>query len=187
MRDKWNRYFISFLSISVLGWIYEVLLGIFVFHYGFVNRGFLFGPYCPVYGFGALLFLFLAYDKRNIALKIREINITPVIMFSFLTVVTTLVELMTSYLLEWTIGRWLWNYDGYFCNFEGRIALSTSLRFGIGGMFILYVLEPFIDKILDKTGVKNTKRITLIFGAIFLLDCILRIPFGSNFTDVTSY
>lgn len=50
-------YIVEFLIYSVIGWIYEVLLEYFVFHHGFVNRGFLFGPYCPIYGFGALIFL----------------------------------------------------------------------------------------------------------------------------------
>ena len=51
---------------AILGWIYEVVLEVFIYKWGFSNRGVLFGPYCPVYGVGALLFLFFIYPMiRN--------------------------------------------------------------------------------------------------------------------------
>ena len=46
---------------AIFGWIYEVFLEVVVYRWGFSNRGVLFGPYCPVYGFGALAFLFTVY------------------------------------------------------------------------------------------------------------------------------
>ena len=53
-----ERIFLCFFFYSVLGWLYEVFLETVVYQWGFTNRGVLFGPYCPVYGFGALIFLF---------------------------------------------------------------------------------------------------------------------------------
>ena len=55
-KEKIKKLFIYFVMYSIIGWTYEVLLEAFVEHRGFVNRGELFGPYCPVYGFGALAF-----------------------------------------------------------------------------------------------------------------------------------
>ena len=55
--EEIKKYFIYFVLFSIIGWLYEVLLELFIYNNGFVNRGFLFGPYCPVYGFGAIIFI----------------------------------------------------------------------------------------------------------------------------------
>ena len=52
-----SRWFLYFFCYSVIGWCYEVFLEVVIYRWGFSNRGVLFGPYCPVYGFGALIFL----------------------------------------------------------------------------------------------------------------------------------
>ena len=52
------EYLIYFFLYSVLGWIYEVVLEVFIYRWGFSNRGVLFGPYCVIYGFGALILIF---------------------------------------------------------------------------------------------------------------------------------
>ena len=56
-----KRYYLYFMMYAVFGWLYEVFLEVVVYRWGFSNRGVLFGPYCPVYGFGALAFIFLVY------------------------------------------------------------------------------------------------------------------------------
>ena len=61
MTNKVNKYFLYFMMYAIIGWIYEVFLEVVVYHWGFSNRGVLFGPYCPVYGFGALAFIFTMY------------------------------------------------------------------------------------------------------------------------------
>ena len=64
--DKIKKFFIYFMLYSIIGWIYEVFLEVVVYKWGFTNRGVLFGPYCPVYGFGALAFLFINYENFKI-------------------------------------------------------------------------------------------------------------------------
>ncbi|MBR3992880.1 MAG: hypothetical protein IKI92_03340, partial [Anaerotignum sp.] len=58
MRKRLSDLFLCFLAYAIIGWCYEVFLEVFIYKWGFSNRGFLFGPYCPVYGFGTLLLLF---------------------------------------------------------------------------------------------------------------------------------
>ena len=56
-----KKYFLYFLMYAIFGWLYEVFLEVVVYRWGYSDRGVLFGPYCPVYGVGALLFIFLIY------------------------------------------------------------------------------------------------------------------------------
>ena len=59
--EKIEKLFMYFIMYSVIGWTYEVFLETVIYKWGFSNRGVLFGPYCPVYGFGVLIFLFTVY------------------------------------------------------------------------------------------------------------------------------
>ena len=61
MIKKIEKYYLYFMMYAVIGWIYEVVLEVFIYKWGFSNRGVLFGPYLPVYGFGGLLFIFCFY------------------------------------------------------------------------------------------------------------------------------
>ena len=85
----------------------------------------------------------------------------------------TLLELITSYLCELVMGSWPWQtYADYKYNFQARIALSPSIRFGIGGVIFLYVLQPIIDKILNKISNNTLNKLFYTVGFIFILDII---------------
>ena len=158
---------------AVLGWIYEVFLEVVVYRWGFTNRGVLFGPYCPVYGVGALTFLLcfgaLMRKKDNKALNIAK----PLIIFVGCMTVATLIELTTSYILEAIMGSWPWQtYADYKINFQARIALSPSVRFGLGGTVFMYFVQPFYDWILSKPSRKAINIIASIVLIIVITDCI---------------
>lgn len=170
--DKIKKYFLCFLLYSIIGWIYEVFLEVVIYKWGFTNRGVLFGPYCPVYGFGALAFIFAIYKlikNKNIKTKILMIP------FVFLgcTLIATIIELATSYICEIFIGSWPWQtYVEYSINFEGRIALSPSLRFGLGGIIFLYLLQPLFEKLLDKTNYRTLNKLFYVSFVIIVIDAI---------------
>lgn len=179
----WKDWFIYFLFYSMIGWIYEVLLGIFVFKLGFVNRGFLFGPYCPVYGFGALLFIVLLQKKKDKKVMVGKVDIMPLITFLLIIAITTAVELLTSYAMELLMGEWLWDYREYAFNFEGRIAPETSLRFGIGGMVILYILHPWLKRVISKINPKIYTVLAYLLMSAFGADLVSRLFLGSNYIN----
>lgn len=176
MREKigfLQKYFICFMLYAIFGWCYEVFLEVVVYRWGFTNRGVLFGPYCPIYGVGAMLFLicfsWLMNKKDNKILNI----VKPLIIFLGCMVVATLVELGTTYILEATMGSWPWQtYADYKINFQARVALSPSIRFGIGGVIFLYILQPVFDKLLGKCNKKVITGISSIILIILLSDCI---------------
>ncbi|HIY52653.1 MAG TPA: putative ABC transporter permease [Candidatus Agathobaculum merdavium] len=166
--------FLYFWVYAALGWVYEVFLEVVVYRWGFSNRGFLFGPYLPVYGVGALLILAFLRGLSRREWRVGRVNLMPVVVFVSVVVLTTVVELIASYLLEWTTGGWLWDYTRYTIQWQGRICLSASLRFGVGGMIVLYGLQPLLEKGMARLGDKR-KPVFWVLFVLFAIDCISRI------------
>ena len=172
--EKTRKYFIFFMLYAIFGWCYEVFLEVIVYKWGFSNRGVLFGPYCPVYGFGALAFIFTVYPLiKNKEIK-KKILMIPIV-FLLTMLIATAIELVTSYICEFTSGSWPWQtYANYKYNFQARIALSPSIRFGIGGVLFLYILQPLFEKLSDKLGSRKITIISRILMVILVLDIIYK-------------
>ena len=167
---KISNYILYFMFYAIIGWIYEVFLEVFIYKWGFSNRGVLFGPWLPVYGFGALIFLFLIYPiikNKNYPKKILYIPIV----FLGCMLSATLLELITSYICELFMGSWPWQtYSSYKINFEARIALSPSIRFGLGGLLFLYILQPIFEIITNKLGSCKVKVLSIIIIIVLSID-----------------
>lgn len=164
------KLFICFMLYSVMGWLYEVFLEVVVYQWGYSDRGVLFGPYCPIYGVGATIFVlaFYNYKKKSVVNPILKL----IALFLGCMLIATLIELITTYILEFLTGSWPWQtYVDYAINFQGRIALSPSIRFGLGGLLFLYVMQPFFDKVLGKFK----KKTVCITGIVLLV--ILAVDF----------
>lgn len=166
MKKSLKQCFLYFILYAIIGWIYEVFLEVVIYKWGFTNRGVLFGPYCPVYGFGALAFIFTIYriiEDKNLKQKILMIPIV----FIGCMFIATVIELVTSYICEAFMGYWPWQtYLDYKINFQGRIALSPSLRFGLGGVIFLYLLQPVFEKIVHKL---SDKKLNLLFYSLIII------------------
>lgn len=176
--DVLGSYFFYFMLYSIIGWIYEVFLEVVVYKWGFTNRGVLYGPYCPVYGVGALAFLFTVRPilRRKWESKLRYLK--PVFAFLGCMFVATAIELVTSYALEAITGSWPWQtYVDYAINFQGRIALSPSIRFGLGGVLFLYVLQPCFEFITRKMPEKVKNKLFPALFLIFVADIALTLIF----------
>ena len=184
IRNEWMKWFLIFMVFSFIGWIYELLVFRFELGYGYLNRGFLFGPYLPVYGFGGLLMLAATLRLKNKRIEICGISVTPLICFVIAVFVTTAAELLTSYLMEFAIGEWLWDYTNNIPNFEGRIALKSSLRFGIMGILGLYGVYPVMSGLTESAKEKCPKkyeRVCIMILLVFTADVIARLFLGSNY------
>ena len=155
-------YFLLFLIYSFCGWAIEVI-GKLIEKKRFINRGFLIGPYCPIYGFGALAITFLLkkYTNDGIALFIMAIVICGVL------------EYITSYLMEKLFkARW-WDYSQKKFNINGRVCLDTIIPFGLLGIFIMYVSNPFFLDILNKMPSTLLIILSSCLFVIFIIDNIL--------------
>lgn len=170
---KVEELFLFFLLTSFIGWFYEVFLEVVIYRWGYSDRGVLTGPYCPVYGIGAVVLLLCLYSLSKHKISIGKISITPIFVFAEIIMITTGIELAASYIMEWTTGSWMWDYTRFSPNFEGRIALNPSLRFGVGGMVFLYLIYPWFQKLIGKCSNRTVTGIVLLGGCIFAVDCML--------------
>lgn len=165
-----SQAMIYFMLYSIIGWCYEVFLEVVIYRWGFTNRGVLFGPYTPVYGVGVLAFLLTVYPMLIGRSGKEKLMKMPVVFLACMGIATAL-ELFTSYLLEWTTGSWPWQtYADYEINFEARIALNPSVRFGLGGVLFLYVLQPQFERLCDMLGPKRTRIVAICLCVILCVD-----------------
>lgn len=123
-----------FFIYSFMGWVTEVILKYFQYK-RFINRGFLIGPYCPIYGTGAVI---VTLGGRLLAPVERSLAMSFLIAF----VLCGLLEYMTSYILEKHFhARW-WDYSQKPMNLHGRVWIGNLILFGLGGVLILEVFNP---------------------------------------------
>lgn len=162
-----------FLIYCFFGWVYESIWCCMIYHRrGFINRGFLFGPWLPIYGIG--FFIILGLFK---IMKVKK----AIAVFALGTVIAVIAELIASYIIDFFVGSPLWDYTGYFMNFDGRIALVPGLMFGFLIWLAICVVHPAIITFQKKTRASKAHRICLYCASVlFLIDLVSRIWLGSN-------
>ena len=132
-------YFLLFFIYAFCGWLIEVFVFL-IKEKKLINRGFLIGPYCPIYGFCAILMV-LTFGKYFS---------TPFALFVMAGVICTFFEYITSYIMEKIFGARWWDYSNISFNINGRVCLHNSLAFGILGMLLLYSINPFLENLLKQ-------------------------------------
>ena len=148
-------YFLLFIIYAVIGWCMEVTCKLIQYK-RFINRGFLIGPYCPIYGYGAIL----------ITILLKKYTGDPLVLFVMAIFLFTILEYLTSYFMEKIFkARW-WDYSQKKFNINGRVCLSTMLPFGILGMFVMYVSNPFL---LGKIEMIQELPLNILFWSILVI------------------
>ena len=150
----WMSYVIEFTVCAFCGWLYEEALELIVNH-AYADRGVLHLPLLPIYGFGGLLVILL-FRRQN----------HPLFVFAVSTIATTVLELAASYPLERILGYLPWWYGEWFCNFEGRISLPSSLIFGGLALLLVNVVHPLCRKLERAPGLPVTAVGVILGGAI---------------------
>ena len=156
-------YFLLFFIYSVFGYILECAYCTIRNKRIILNRGFLVGPYVPIYGFGALAITYF----------LNEYLKDPIVLFIMACFIATLLEYITSVIMEFIFkARW-WDYSKEKFNINGRVCLLNTVLFGIGGLVIMYLINPLFLLILD--SIKDTILIIIgvIFFVIFVIDVFI--------------
>ena len=155
------QIFWYFIIYSLIGWMIEVIF-LAVTQGKIVNRGFLNGPLCPVYGSGVLMVLIVLYLVDSIlGIKTSVDASHPMILFAIGIVFATLIEFMAGFILDKLFhARW-WDYSERKFNINGYICLEFSIVWGLAIAFVLRVIQPGIENIVD--------MIPHILGILFLV------------------
>lgn len=168
-----SYWFIIFIIYSFIGWIIDIC-DIYYKYKKIVNRGFYIGPYCPIYGVGVLLIIFLLKNYTD----------SPLALFVLATVICMILEYLTSYVMEkWFNARW-WDYSDRKFNLNGRICLETTIPFGLGAMLVMYVVQPFIVNLLNKIPSNTIIIIGIVLMIIFIIDAIISFSVITKIKDI---
>lgn len=163
-------YVACFVIYSIIGWLMETTM-VFIHTKKFINRGFLIGPYCPIYGFGAILMiLYLTQYKDNI-----------LTVFILGAVTCSILEYLTSYFMELLFKTRWWDYSNHKFNLNGRICGQNSILFGVGGIVIIYITQPLVVKLLDFIPTTIFNITTILALLIMVIDEILSLNIVNKF------
>lgn len=126
---------IFFFIYSIIGWILETVYCVYIVGH-FEKRGFLYGPLCPIYGYGALILL----------VTLKKFNKNKITLFIMSAVIFSVFEYLVSYGLDALFSMKFWDYSNDFLNINGRIALWFSVIWGIFGILFMNYIHPTIKK-----------------------------------------
>ena len=144
-----------FFLYSFFGWLCECIYCSIPAH-TFINRGFLAGPYCPIYGCGALAVLHIL-DPFGYSIPL---------MFVMGIIVTSALEYVTSWGMEVLFHTKWWDYSSYPFNIHGRVCLKNSLLFGCMVLVVYYLIHPAIQEFvhLFSPGMQTMLCTAALFG-----------------------
>lgn len=154
--------FILFMIYSIIGWLMETSFNTIVTK-KFTNRGFFMGTYCPIYGVGVILILYL----------LRRYQSEPLVLFVMSIVICSLLEYITSFLMEKLFKNRWWDYSDKKLNINGRICLETMIPFGLIGTFVFYGLNPFICNLITNVPKGIIIIVSIVLFIIFIVDAII--------------
>lgn len=158
------KFFFYFITYSIIGCLIEIVK-LSIEHKRFVKRGFLIGPWCPIYGCGYIFIHFISYFKNNLLL---------ILIISFLGL--GILEYIVSFLLEKLFhARW-WDYSDKKMNLNGRICFSYLVLFSLFSILAIYILNPYLSTLFEYIP----KKILLLLVCLFILDVIVSISIISK-------
>ncbi|MEA4964520.1 MAG: putative ABC transporter permease [Oscillospiraceae bacterium] len=162
MTPSFLQLMLLFLLYSFLGWCSEVVFAAAT--YGkFVNRGFLNGPVCPIYGYGILM----------VALLLRPLEHNLPLLFLGSAILTSAVEFLVGFLGEKILKVRLWDYRSNPFNLCGYVCLKFSLLWGLACVFILKLVHPAVADLMIKIPTGIGIVLVSVFYAVFLADILV--------------
>ena len=157
--DDWWKLVLIFTIFSMIGWFCESIY-CSIPAKKFINRGFLNGPFCPVYGVGGVL-------VTSLLVPFQE---NWGILFIAGMLITSIVEYITGFLLEKLFHTKWWDYSQKKFNLHGRVCLKNSLLFGVMSVLVMKVIFPPISRLIDRIPSSWLPVIAVILIVYFAAD-----------------
>lgn len=159
-----SQWILLFFIYSFAGWIWECLY-VSVAKRKWVNRGFLNGPALPIYGFGAVIILFVTMPFQS----------RPLLIFLSGMLGATLLEFVTGFLMEKIFGVKYWDYTGCIGSIKGYICAKATLCWGFFSLLLVKVIHRPLDKVLDILPEWLLHGIVGVCFIIFVYDVIVSV------------
>lgn len=150
-----------FIIGSIAGFIFEVIVVFFQKGHFELRQGLIYGPFIPVYGIGAMCY-YIVLSKTKIKNKIQIFLITMIL--------GGITEYLCSFIQEKAFGTISWDYSYLPFNINGRTSLLHCIYWGIGGVLYITYIDPFLNKMIDKTNIKAFDLITIILSIFIIFD-----------------
>ena len=142
----------------------------------FINRGFFIGPYCPIYGFSAVIMTFILGKYQD----------DPFALFILAMVICTFFEYVTGFIMEKLFkARW-WDYSNKTFNINGRVCLENSVIFGVLGCVVIMWVNPLLESLLSMIPENLLIYISSVLLIAFLIDNIVSFKIISKFSSYFS-
>ena len=172
-----SKYFVYFTIFSFMGWIYETIYCT-IKKGKWDNRGFLYGPICPIYGMGGMLITAIT-DY----LSCEDVNISytwwQVFLIAFFG--SVVLEYATSWILEKLFHAYWWDYSDIPFNINGRVCLPCSLGFGAAGILVVYVIAPFTKNLTKPISPLGYEILALVCMGLIAADTTLTVSALTHF------
>ena len=165
MTESLINLVLLFFAYAFLGWCIEVTLKYFQFH-RFINRGFLTGPWLPIYGSGAALITVVIKGLAPLEFSVGTTFAVSFLLCGFL-------EYMTSYVLEKRFhARW-WDYSQKPMNLHGRVWIGNLVLFGLGGVLIVELINPVLLRLSEQLSFTLREVLAFSLSAVFIADYVV--------------
>jgi len=171
------NFVLLFFAFSMFGYIWEVVYT-FLNEGLLVNRGTMYGPWIPIYGWGGILMTILLYNLRD----------KPFYMFLGAFILSGIIEYSTSLYLDIFYDKKWWDYSGYFLNINGRVCFEGLLVFALAGCTAIYFIIPHLDNLYKKMNRNIKIAIVIILVVIYCADFLystIKPNSGSGITIVS--
>lgn len=166
-----EEWIILFVLAAFAGWLYEVGIT-FLAHGQYEDRGVLHLPLCPIYGFGILLLVPVLKRVRS-----------TIAVFFYSAIITTVIELAASYVLEYGFQMVLWSYGDWPFHFQTRISLFSSLIFGVFAVVFIRLILPYIHRACGQMNIVFLRMLLVLTALVCLIveigvgQGVMRFPF----------
>lgn len=160
--EKLCYIFLYFVFYSMIGYVCEVFY-VYLGSKKWVNRGFMHGPYIPIYGNGAMI----------VSLALLHVKKDSFIIFLVGLLLCSFLEYITSFVMEKVFHNRWWDYSERKYNLNGRVCLQNSVLFGLGSVAIIYIFNPLFNKLYNLLNDKAVLYIAIILFIIMLTDFLI--------------
>lgn len=149
-----------FFMFSFLGYLLECVVLSYEYKVLVVNRGFVHGPFCIIYGFGAL----------GACILLQPFAANPIKLYLATTIMATSMELITAHLMIRLFGSFWWDYSHKRLNYKGIICLQSSVAWGFLGIFFFWFLNGFVHHLVDRVPAGYQKWMAVTLMTAYFLD-----------------